>query len=99
MKRFGTHLLGTVLVFVNLLLLSSCAQIKLQPTKTAEGPAPKFVLSASGLAESGIWKCTPVLVDINRDGHLDMLAINRLETELTSGSATAGETGGNPLRV
>jgi len=78
MKRFGTHLLGTVLVFVNLLLLSSCAQIKLQPTKTAEGPAPKFVLSASGLAESGIWKCTPVLVDINRDGHLDMLAINRL---------------------
>lgn len=78
MKRFSTPVLGTILVSVAVVLLTSCAGINLQPTKVPAEPAPRFVLSASGLAESGIWKCTPVLADINLDGHLDILAINRL---------------------
>jgi len=79
MKRFGTPAPRIVLVFLSLLLLSSCAELQPQPTRAIEGPAPKFTLSASGLAETGMWKCTPVLADINRDGHLDVLAINRLD--------------------
>jgi len=79
MKRFSASVPGYVLVFLVSLLLTSCAEIKLQPTKVVEGPAPKFALSASGLAETGMWKCTPILADINGDGHLDILAINRLE--------------------
>lgn len=78
MKRFSTFIAGTGLAVITLLVLTSCAEFKLQPSKVAEGPAPRFALSASGLAEIGMWKCTPVLADINRDGHLDILAINRL---------------------
>jgi hypothetical protein len=50
-----------------------------QPTKVVpQEPAPKFKLSAGGLATTGMWKSTPVLVDVNGDGHLDLIATVRL---------------------
>ncbi len=78
MKCFSSPFVRTGLFLLIVLGISSCAEMQLQPTKPAEGPAPRFALSAGGLAETGMWKCTPVLADINRDGHLDLLAINRL---------------------
>ncbi|MHC5002539.1 MAG: FG-GAP repeat domain-containing protein [Planctomycetota bacterium] len=41
-------------------------------------PAVQFALSAQGLPEEGKWKCDPVFVDVNADGHLDLAAIARL---------------------
>lgn len=38
----------------------------------------KFEISAGGLATQGMWKSTPVLVDMNGDGNLDLVAIARL---------------------
>jgi len=78
MKRLSVPFFWIISAFLSSVVLTCCAQIKPQPTAAIEGSAPKFVLSAKGLPESGIWKCTPVLADINRDGHLDILAINRL---------------------
>jgi len=42
------------------------------------GPKLKWTLAANGLAKDGIWKSTPVLDDVNRDGFLDLGAIARL---------------------
>lgn len=78
MKSFAALFLHRVLVILALIGLTSCAGMQAQPAKVSEGPALKFALAAGGLPESGIWKCTPVLADINRDGHLDILAISRL---------------------
>ena len=78
MKHLLSPLLRTGLVLLTILGITSCAEMQPQPTKPAAGPAPRFTLAASGLPDSGIWKCTPVLADINRDGHLDALAIVRL---------------------
>jgi hypothetical protein len=68
---------GVFIVFV-MLYLASCAGVPVQPAKAPPEPAPKFKLSANGLARTGMWKCTPELTDINKDGHLDLLAIARL---------------------
>ena len=42
------------------------------------GPKLNWRLAANGLANKGIWKSTPVLADVNRDGFLDIGAIARL---------------------
>jgi hypothetical protein len=42
------------------------------------GAQLKFGLSASGLPDKGMWKCTPAVADINNDGHLDLAVIPRL---------------------
>lgn len=78
MKFFATPVLRIILICLTSLVLISCAGMKSLEPGTNEGPAPRFVLSANGLAESGMWKCTPVLADINQDSHLDILAHNRL---------------------
>jgi len=78
MKHFATPVFRIVMSCLAAMVLSSCAGMKALETGITAEPAPKFALSASGLPEAGMWKCTPVLADINRDGHLDILAINRL---------------------
>ncbi|HRX84595.1 MAG TPA: VCBS repeat-containing protein [Phycisphaerae bacterium] len=45
----------------------------------AQGPAPfTFAPFMTGLPEGGMWKCDPVLKDVNNDGVLDLAAIPRL---------------------
>lgn len=78
MKHFATPVFRIVMSWLAVMVLSSCAGMKALETGITEGPVPKFTLAASGLPGAGMWKCTPVLADINRDGHLDILAINRL---------------------
>ncbi len=78
MERFLKSLFHSVLIFTALHYLASCAGVPTQVTKASEGPTPKFKLSASGLAQAGMWKSTPLLIDINGDGHLDLLALARL---------------------
>lgn len=81
MERFVKPLFHSILIFAALPFLASCAGVPSQPSqvsKALEGPVPKFKLSASGLATSGMWKSTPLLLDINGDGHLDLLAMARL---------------------
>jgi len=41
-------------------------------------PPMTFSLCAEGLPTSGMWKCDPVLADVNGDGFLDLAAIPRL---------------------
>ena len=41
-------------------------------------PHVQFSLHATGLPDEGIWKSTPLLVDVNRDGLLDIVAHPRL---------------------
>jgi hypothetical protein len=42
-------------------------------------PAPvHFKLCATGLPETGMWKCDPIFGDINGDGHADLAAVPRL---------------------
>lgn len=76
--RFSAPFFRVILVFLTMLALTSCAELQRQPAGVGEGPAPRFALSAAGLPERGIWKCTPVLADVNVDGHLDVLANERL---------------------
>jgi|WetSurMetagenome_2_1015567.scaffolds.fasta_scaffold48883_2 hypothetical protein len=78
MERFLKSLFHGVLIFSALLYLASCAGVQPQVAKPQEGPAPKFKLSTAGLAQTGMWKSTPLVMDINGDGHLDVLAISRL---------------------
>jgi hypothetical protein len=78
MERLLKSLLHSVLVFPVLFTLASCAGVQTQPSKAPPGPAPQFRLSSGGLAQAGMWKSTPLLVDINGDKHLDLLAISRL---------------------
>jgi len=78
MKYLVKPLFRCVLIFAAILCLASCAGIQSQPSKASLEPGPKFRLSAGGLAEKGMWKCTPLLTDINRDGHLDVIAMARL---------------------
>jgi hypothetical protein len=48
-------------------------------TPTTHAPPPMtFGLCSEGLPTSGMWKCDPVLSDINGDNRLDLLAIPRL---------------------
>jgi len=55
-------------------------------TPPANQPAPpmpsdpdaSFVLASTGLPTTGMWKCDPLLVDANGDGHMDLAAIARL---------------------
>lgn len=43
------------------------------------GPAPfTFAPFMTGLPEAGMWKCDPVLIDVNADNVLDLAAIPRL---------------------
>ena len=42
------------------------------------GPKLNWTLASNGLAEKGIWKSTPVIADVNRDGYLDLAALPRL---------------------
>ena len=47
---------------------------------TTDAPASaavRFVPSMSGMPKGGMWKCDPVLVDINGDGALDLASIAR----------------------
>ncbi len=56
--------------------------VQAQPPPPATAPAPPpvtFVLSAAGLPEDGMWKCDPVLGDVNGDGFLDLAALPRLK--------------------
>jgi hypothetical protein len=78
MERFLKSLFYGVLVFTALQYLASCAGVQPQLAKPPEGPAPKFKLSANGLPQAGMWKSTPLVMDINKDGHLDVIAIARL---------------------
>lgn len=78
MKYLMKPLFRSVLVFAATLCVVSCAGVPTQPSKVSMDPGPKFKLSASGLADKGMWKCTPLLTDINRDGHLDVIAMARL---------------------
>lgn len=78
MKHLLKPLFRNALILAATLWLASCAGVPTQPTQTPAEPGPKFKLSASGLAERGMWKCTPLLLDINRDGHLDVIAMARL---------------------
>jgi hypothetical protein len=71
-------LFRNVLIVLATLCVASCAGVQTQPAKVTVEPGPKFKLSATGLADKGMWKCTPLLTDINRDGHLDVIAISRL---------------------
>lgn len=49
------------------------------PVATPQGPAPiTFVPFMTGLPEAGMWKCDPLLVDVNGDGIRDLTAIPRL---------------------
>jgi hypothetical protein len=54
----------------------------LLPAAVASGqsppPGPTFELAVAGLPSDGRWKSTPVLVDLNKDGHLDLVAHVRL---------------------
>ncbi len=78
MERFQKSLFHGIFIFTALLYLASCAGVQPQAVKPQEAPAPKFKLSAAGLAQTGMWKSTPLVIDINRDGHLDVIAISRL---------------------
>ncbi len=52
-----------------------------EPATTAPASAPSpvaYTLCASGLPTSGMWKCDPVLADVNADGHVDLVAVPRL---------------------
>jgi hypothetical protein len=78
MKQYRS--LSTILFAIVLsLFMTSCKGVQPLPVAaTPQEPAPKFHLSAQGLAQTGMWKSTPLLFDINKDGHLDLLAISRL---------------------
>ena len=76
-----SHLKGilkVLLVLTSVVLLSSyhfCDEAFPQgsPAKQLD-----FALSASGLPDKGMWKCTPAIADLNKDGHLDIIAMPRL---------------------
>jgi hypothetical protein len=80
MERFFKSIFRSIVLIGSVaFLLVSCAGTPTQPTKIVpQEPAPKFRLSASGLTATGMWKSTPVLADINGDGHLDLIATVRL---------------------
>jgi hypothetical protein len=80
MERFVRYVFHSFVVIGSAaLFLTSCAGTPAQPTKVvAPEPAPKFKLSASGLAATGMWKSNPILADVNGDGHLDLVATVRL---------------------
>ena len=78
MKRFLNPFLRACFISAVVVCVASCAGMQTQLSKVASEPAPKFRLSASGLPEGGMWKCTPLFADVNQDGHLDLLAIVRL---------------------
>ncbi|MFZ2447315.1 MAG: VCBS repeat-containing protein [Syntrophobacteraceae bacterium] len=50
------------------------------PSKVSAEAGHKFILSSRGLAEKGMWKCTPGVGDVNKDGHRDIASISRLGT-------------------
>jgi hypothetical protein len=51
------------------------------PDAPPDPPSPvTFALRATGLPDSGMWKCDPVFADVNADGLLDLAAIPRLGT-------------------
>lgn len=61
-----------------LLPLAACnPQDKRPPVATDRGPI-QFELKAAGLPHEGNWKCDPLLVDVNGDGHLDLVLHPRL---------------------
>lgn len=41
-------------------------------------PAGPYAPCCEGLTKKNMWKCDPVIVDLNRDGHLDLLGLPRL---------------------
>ncbi|HNQ23736.1 MAG TPA: VCBS repeat-containing protein [Phycisphaerae bacterium] len=49
------------------------------PPVVAPPPPPAaYTLCAKGLPTTGMWKCDPVFVDANLDGHVDLAAMARL---------------------
>lgn len=80
MRKFFKASFPSAVAVLAAICLASCAGPQTTPTKAPAPPEPsvKFRLSAAGLAETGMWKCTPVVHDINKDGHLDIMAIARL---------------------
>jgi hypothetical protein len=79
MERFLKFVFRSIVLATSAALcLASCATTPTQPAKAPQEPTPKFRLSANGLAPEGMWKSRPLLVDINGDGHLDLIAHERL---------------------
>ncbi|NNF42952.1 MAG: VCBS repeat-containing protein [Phycisphaerales bacterium] len=87
----GQHAIGWLTgIGATLLFAAGCAEETDQtppdsPTTTSSStggvetqPRVRFEIASTGLPESGMWKCDPVLVDINGDGALDLAAIPRL---------------------
>jgi len=80
MERFVKYVSRSILLIASAAFcLASCAGMPTQQVaKAPPEPAPKFKISANGLAPTGMWKSTPVLADVNGDGHLDLIATVRL---------------------
>lgn len=59
------------------------------------GPRARFKLCSDGLPADGMWKCDPHFVDLNKDGKIDLAAIQRLgrgpRTWTGNGSGTWAE--------
>jgi hypothetical protein len=68
-----THYVLWVVALLSMFVLS------LHGAQTATEPKPiSYTLAADGLPQDGIWKSTPVVADVNRDGDLDIVAHPRL---------------------
>ncbi len=72
---------GIAVVFF-LSMCSACHKGKREPTPakpdTSTTSPIHFQLMDSGLPTAGMWKCDPVVADVNGDGILDMAALPRL---------------------
>ncbi len=50
-----------------------------EPSRRTSSPSgPGYRLCAEGLPKTGMWKCDPVLADVNGDGRLDVAGLPRL---------------------
>ena len=76
-------------LFCVLLALTACESGRRSaPTNVADPRTPRvrlqpsitFSLCAEGLPTTGMWKCDPVLADINGDSYPDLVALPRLGT-------------------
>jgi len=74
--RFG------VAVFLSLIACSACHKDRRESAPTQRDAATlspiRFQLIEKGLPTTGMWKCDPVVADVNGDGFLDIAALPRL---------------------